>query len=268
MVDTGLHAKGWTREQGVRFFVDVNGSNPLEVASEVDRYCSWPGQACGYKVGHSEINRQRGGAGRARRAYDLKAFDDTVRGGNVPRLTCSRRTWTSMSREGLGSRVESRIASRSVGSAMLSTRLFGLDARLSTLDSEYESGPYSSLLPVLLPGLRPHAPTEVPVLRDRLVLEDGGDLGVIAPDGTGRQTLPAGGDIEQAMDAAISPDGHRVAFAGRREGRLDLFVMNVDGTERRQLTDDPALDRHPAWSPGGGVLLFDRTDPPLGARPS
>ena len=59
VVDTGLHAKGWTREQGVQFFVDVNGSNPEEVASEVDRYCSWPGQACGYKVGHTEINRQR-----------------------------------------------------------------------------------------------------------------------------------------------------------------------------------------------------------------
>ena len=62
------------------------------------------------------------------------------------------------------------------------------------------------LLPVLLAcGSDRISPTEVPVLRDRLVLEDGGDLGVIAPDSTGRQTLPAGGDIEQAMDAAISP---------------------------------------------------------------
>ena len=86
VVDTGLHAKQWTREQGVRFFVEVNGSNPVEVASEVDRYCSWPGQACGYKVGHSEINRQRE---RARTAlgsgFDVKAFNDTVvLGGNVP----------------------------------------------------------------------------------------------------------------------------------------------------------------------------------------
>ena len=86
VVDTGLHAKRWTREQGVKFFVDVNGSNPAEVASEVDRYCSWPGQACGYKVGHSEINRQRQRAQAALSArYDLKAFDDTVvLGGNVP----------------------------------------------------------------------------------------------------------------------------------------------------------------------------------------
>ena len=86
VVDTGLHAKRWTREQGVQFFVDVNGSNPLEVASEVDRYCSWPGQACGYKVGHSEINRLREKASAALGAkYDLKAFNDTVvLGGNVP----------------------------------------------------------------------------------------------------------------------------------------------------------------------------------------
>ncbi|HUQ98102.1 MAG TPA: DUF885 domain-containing protein, partial [Gemmatimonadaceae bacterium] len=86
VVDTGLHAKGWTREQGVKFFVDFNGSNPLEVASEVDRYCSWPGQACGYKVGHSEINRQREKAKAALGTrFDLKAFDDTVvLGGNVP----------------------------------------------------------------------------------------------------------------------------------------------------------------------------------------
>jgi uncharacterized protein (DUF885 family) len=86
VVDTGIHAKRWTRDQGVQFFVDVNGSNPLEVASEVDRYCSWPGQACGYKVGHSEINRQRENAQKALGSkYDLKAFNDTmVLGGNVP----------------------------------------------------------------------------------------------------------------------------------------------------------------------------------------
>jgi uncharacterized protein (DUF885 family) len=86
VVDTGIHAKRWTREQGVRFFVDVNGSNEMEVASEVDRYCSWPGQACGYKVGHSEINRQRERARAALgAAFDLKAFNDTlVLGGNVP----------------------------------------------------------------------------------------------------------------------------------------------------------------------------------------
>ena len=86
VVDTGLHAKRWTREQGVRFFVERNGSNPTEVASEVDRYCSWPGQACGYKVGHSEIVRQRSRAHAALGPrYDLRAFDDAVvKGGNVP----------------------------------------------------------------------------------------------------------------------------------------------------------------------------------------
>jgi uncharacterized protein (DUF885 family) len=86
VVDSGLHAKRWTRQQGVDFFVQRNGSNPLEVASEVDRYCSWPGQACGYKVGHSTINRLRDGAKAALGSkFDLRLFDDAVvLGGNVP----------------------------------------------------------------------------------------------------------------------------------------------------------------------------------------
>ena len=86
VVDTGLHHKRWTREQGVRYFVETNGSKPEEVASEVDRYCSWVGQACGYKIGHTEIVRQRTRAQKALgNRYDLRDFDDTVvKGGNVP----------------------------------------------------------------------------------------------------------------------------------------------------------------------------------------
>lgn len=86
VVDTGLHAKGWSRQQAVQFFVERNGSNAGEIASEVDRYCSWPGQACGYKMGHSEIDRQRTRAQTALgSAYDLRDFDQAVvDGGNVP----------------------------------------------------------------------------------------------------------------------------------------------------------------------------------------
>ena len=86
VVDTGLHSKGWSREKAVDFFVTRNGSKREEVESEVDRYCSWPGQATGYKLGHSEIVRQRAMAERALGgAYDWKAFNDAViLGGNAP----------------------------------------------------------------------------------------------------------------------------------------------------------------------------------------
>lgn len=52
----------------------------------MDRYCSWPGQACGYKVGHTEINRLRQKAqAELGPQYDLRAFNDTVvLGGDVP----------------------------------------------------------------------------------------------------------------------------------------------------------------------------------------
>ncbi|MXO64220.1 DUF885 domain-containing protein [Altericroceibacterium endophyticum] len=86
VVDTGLHAKRWTREEGIRFFVERNGDSPEEIISEVERYCSWPGQACGYKIGQNEILRQRALAAETMgSAYDIKGFNDAVvLGGNVP----------------------------------------------------------------------------------------------------------------------------------------------------------------------------------------
>ena len=92
VVDTGLHAKRWTREQAIQWFAETNGSSIEEVTGEVDRYCAWPGQACGYKVGHSEINRLRRKAQAELGArYDLKAFNDAVvLGGNVPMTVLGR----------------------------------------------------------------------------------------------------------------------------------------------------------------------------------
>ncbi|HEY5720998.1 MAG TPA: DUF885 family protein [Allosphingosinicella sp.] len=86
VVDTGLHSKKWTRDHAIQWFATTNGSTVEEVQGEVDRYCAWPGQACGYKVGHSEIVRLREKAQAALGSrFDLKTFDDAlVLGGNVP----------------------------------------------------------------------------------------------------------------------------------------------------------------------------------------
>ena len=92
VVDTGLHAKRWTREQAIQWFASTNGSGIEEVTSEVDRYCAWPGQACGYKVGHSEINRLRGKAQQALGAkFDFRQFNDAVvKTGGVPMVVLAR----------------------------------------------------------------------------------------------------------------------------------------------------------------------------------
>ncbi|GJL93089.1 DUF885 domain-containing protein [Hyphococcus sp.] len=92
VVDTGLHAKRWTRAEAIDWFVTNNGSNPEEVQSEVDRYCAWPGQACGYKVGHSAIVRLREKAKAALGdKFDFRQFNDAVvLGGNVPMTVLDR----------------------------------------------------------------------------------------------------------------------------------------------------------------------------------
>jgi len=92
VVDTGLHAKRWTREQAIDWFVTNNGSSENEVRGEIDRYCAWPAQACGYKIGHSAINRLRDTAKAALGDnFDFRRFNDAVvLGVSVPMTVLER----------------------------------------------------------------------------------------------------------------------------------------------------------------------------------
>jgi uncharacterized protein (DUF885 family) len=79
VVDTGLHAKRWTRDQAIQWAMDHSGRTRNAMTSEIDRYCGTPGQACGYKIGHTEINRMRERAKQKLGArYDLRAFNDLI----------------------------------------------------------------------------------------------------------------------------------------------------------------------------------------------
>jgi uncharacterized protein (DUF885 family) len=86
VVDTGLHAKRWSREQAIQSLIDQTGRAPGAAQSEIDRYVSTPGQACGYKVGQTEILRLRAHAREALGSkFDVRDFDDVVvQTGGVP----------------------------------------------------------------------------------------------------------------------------------------------------------------------------------------
>ncbi len=98
VVDSGLHHKRWSREQGIRYMVDTLGDQESSIATEVERYCVWPGQASSYKVGHTTWVRLREDAKkRLGSRFDIKGFHDTgLSLGGVP-LTVLERTmnaWT------------------------------------------------------------------------------------------------------------------------------------------------------------------------------
>lgn len=79
VVDTGMHALQWTRQQAIRFAVENTGRGVQAMTSEMDRYAVSPGQACGYKMGHNEILRQRERAKAALGSkFDLAAFNDAL----------------------------------------------------------------------------------------------------------------------------------------------------------------------------------------------
>jgi uncharacterized protein (DUF885 family) len=79
VVDTGMHAMKWTRQQAIRFLVENTGRGVQAMTSEIDRYTVSPGQACGYKMGHNEILRQRERAKAALGGkFDLAGFNDAL----------------------------------------------------------------------------------------------------------------------------------------------------------------------------------------------
>jgi len=86
VVDTGLHAKRWSRAQARAYLLAHTALSAHEVATEVDRYVSWPGQALSYKIGEITIRELRARAERQLGArFDLRAFHDAVLAlGSVP----------------------------------------------------------------------------------------------------------------------------------------------------------------------------------------
>jgi len=86
VVDTGIHAKGWTKAQAVKFMRDNTALSDANIDAEVNRYISWPGQALAYKLGELKIRELRARAEQALGpSFDLRRFHDAVLGqGSVP----------------------------------------------------------------------------------------------------------------------------------------------------------------------------------------
>ena len=86
VVDTGMHALGWSRQQAIDYLVDNSPQAPNNIANEVDRYIGYTGQALAYKVGQLKIREIRASAEeRLGDKFDIKAFHtEVLRDGSMP----------------------------------------------------------------------------------------------------------------------------------------------------------------------------------------
>lgn len=86
VVDTGIHYKGWTRQQAIDYFKANAAKSEADIINEIDRYISWPGQALAYKIGQLKMLELRERAKtQLGDKFDIKAFHDTLLGsGSIP----------------------------------------------------------------------------------------------------------------------------------------------------------------------------------------
>jgi uncharacterized protein (DUF885 family) len=79
VVDTGIHSRGWSRQQAIDFFMENAAKSELDIVNEIDRYIAWPGQALAYKIGEIRIKELREIAStRLGAAFNIKEFHDVL----------------------------------------------------------------------------------------------------------------------------------------------------------------------------------------------
>ncbi len=102
VVDTGMHALGWTRQQAIDFMVEHTVLATSNITNEVDRYITLPGQALAYKIGQREILRLRAEAKTALGPrFDIRGFHDAVLGHGalgLEALGANVREWVASAR--------------------------------------------------------------------------------------------------------------------------------------------------------------------------
>jgi len=91
VVDTGMHAMGWTRQQAIDFMVENTALAQNNIVNEVDRYITWPGQALAYKTGQLEMTKLRKKAEeRLGLGFDIRRFHDHLLGNGALPLMALR----------------------------------------------------------------------------------------------------------------------------------------------------------------------------------
>jgi uncharacterized protein (DUF885 family) len=86
VTDTGLHSKGWTREQVIKYMLDNSAESETQATAEAERYIAWPAQALAYKIGELKIQEVRAKAERELGPkFDVREFHaEVLKDGSVP----------------------------------------------------------------------------------------------------------------------------------------------------------------------------------------
>lgn len=273
VIDTGIHAKGWTYDEALEFFVEnvgFNSGDNVSSAFEISRYIAWPGQSAAYMVGMLEILELRKDAMEQLGGnFDIKEFHNVVLSNG------------SMPLDVLENIVEDYVESKlEEVSTATDEFLADLNATGGTIVfSSYRNGE-SELFTMNADGSNKSQITSNQNRNSRPDWSYNGDqIAYVARIGNdynyeifvvdsqnGRLDRVNHNADSLETEPSWSPDGTQIAFTSNRQiienvfaGRFNVFLMDIDGGNQELLTDIGGSNSAPEWSPDGSKIVFQST---------
>jgi uncharacterized protein (DUF885 family) len=232
VIDTGLHHKGWTREQAIEFLGDNTTFPDNEIANEIDRYIAWPGQALAYMVGRMKIHELRRRAKLALGdAFSARSFHDAVNAnGAVPLviLDDNINTWIR--------RMEEQTSELPDFREMWNFQLDTQIARTYSLTGEFDDAHK------VLDTLEPKLETAEPVVTVRYLLERGRTFNSAKRKDEARPLFHRAWDVARrgSMDGLAVDAAHMMGIVEPKESSI---AWNTRALAYAEASEDPAAQR-------------------------
>ena len=231
VVDTGMHAFKWTRDQAIYYFKQNTGKSDHDIENEVDRYISWPGQALAYKLGQLKIQALRAEAEKALgERFDIRAFHDQLLGSGALPLSVLEVGNARLDRR--AKRAPVIVDRHLVSSLVLQSVFQRIDGTQSCCAAGFRSG-------ALTPRLRNDVRMDVVALFEQLELEAragrGAARGGVAGAAAARAARPARirrrrrhRGIPRGMNACCAYPGKKLEVLSRRLLRAGVRLPRVE----------------------------------------
>jgi uncharacterized protein (DUF885 family)/Tol biopolymer transport system component len=273
VIDTGIHAKGWTYDEALAFFVENVGFNSGDNVSsdfEISRYIAWPGQSASYMIGMLEILELRQEAMEELGGnFNLKEFHNVLlSNGSMPLDVLEKvvQDYITAKQEEVSTATDAFLADlRQTGGEIVFSSYRNGESEIFTMTAD--GAEITPLTTNRNRNSRPDWSYSGGQVAYVSRIEDNYNYEIFVVDAASGELRRVNHNRDSLeTEPSWSPDGSQLVFTSNRQiienvfdSRFNIFIMNADGENQILLTDIGGSNSAPEWSPDGSRIAFQST---------